>query len=228
MSPRQRLDLLLLLLGLAALALPWLAWARLRWLEARNGKRLLVRGVTGDQAARIILLRGEMESLPVDETLEFLGNSYAGHLPAVRLAPSTYFSRRLFSVLQAARVATHALQHREGNRGATRLARLDALAILWGNLWPVILFFMMLSPGRIMSLRVLAVAAITVALSQLLAHLTVRQASQRARAQLDEAHLLDGHPAHEITDALVADRMSHLAQPARQSLWGALRPRDTA
>lgn len=228
MSPRQRLDILLLLLGMAALALPWLAWARLRWLEARNGQRLLVRSVTGDQAARIILLRGEMESLPVDETLEFLGNSYAGHLPAVRLAPSTYFSRRLFSVLQAARVATHALQHREGDRGATRLARLDALAVLWGNAWPLLLLLMMLSPGRMMSLRVLAVAAITVALSQLLAHLTVRRASHRACEVLHQAHLLDGHPAEEIADALTADRMGHLAQPARQSIWGALRTRDRA
>ena len=65
MSPLQRLDLLLLAMGTLALIAPWLAWARLRSLERRSGSRLLVRGVNGDQAARIVLLRGEVEEVPV-------------------------------------------------------------------------------------------------------------------------------------------------------------------
>lgn len=226
MSPRQRLDLILLTLGALALLLPWLAWARLRWLERRSGGRLLVRGVNGDQAARIVLLRGELENLPVDETLDFLGDSYAAHLPAVRLARRTYFGRTLFAVARAARAAAHALQHRERDRGAGRLARLDALGVLWGNAWPIILLLVMLTPGRMGGLRAFAAFAIAMAATQLVAHLTVRDAARRARAALESARLLDGHPEREVGDAFAAARLEHLAAPARQTLWGALRPRE--
>jgi len=48
-----RIQLLVILLGLLALALPWLAWARLAALERRSGRRLLVRGVTGEHCYRL-------------------------------------------------------------------------------------------------------------------------------------------------------------------------------
>jgi Zn-dependent membrane protease YugP len=226
MTPRQRLDLLLLVLGALALMAPWLAWARLRWLERRAGSRLLVRGVNGDQAARIVLLRGELAELPVDETLDFLGDGYAGHLPAVKLAHRTYFGRTLFAVARAARAAAHALQHRDRDRAVGRLARLDALGVLWGNVWPVVLALVLLTPGRMNGLRAFAAFALAMALAQLLAHLTVADAARRGRRALDEARLLDGHPAGEVDDAFEAARLEHLAAPARQSLWGALRRRD--
>jgi Zn-dependent membrane protease YugP len=226
MTPRQRLDLILLVLGAAALLLPWLAWARLRWLERRSGARLLVRGVNGDQAARIVLLRGELPELPVDETLDFLGDSYAAHLPAVRLAHRTYFGRTLFAVARAARAAAHALQHRDRDGGAGRLARLDGLGVLWGNAWPVVLALVLLSPGRMGGLRDFAAFALAMAAMQVLAHLTVAAAARRGRSALDEARLLDGHPPDEVDDAFAAARMEHLAAPARQSLWGALRRRE--
>lgn len=226
MTPRQRLDLLLLALGALALLAPWLAWTRLRWLERRAGSRLLVRGVNGDQAARIVLLRGELAELPVDETIDFLGDGYAGHLPAVRLAHRTYFGRTLFAVARAARAAAHALQHRDRDRAVGRLARLDALGVLWGNIWPVILVLSLLSPGRINGLRAFAALALAMALAQVLAHLTVADAARRGRRALDEARLLDGHPRAEVDDAFEAARLEHLAAPARQSLWGALRRRD--
>lgn len=227
MTPRQRLDLILLGLGALAVLLPWLAWARLRWLERRSGSRLLVRGVNGDQAARIVLLRGDLPDLPVDETLDFLGDGYAAHLPAVRLAHRTYFGRTLFAVARASRVAAHALQHRARNRGAGRLARLDALGVLWGNAWPVVLILVLLSPGRMGGLRAFAVFALAMAAAQVLSHLTVAAASRQGRAALDDARLLDGHPAREVDDAFAAARLDHLAAPARQTIWGAFRRRDS-
>lgn len=227
MTPRQRLDLILLGLGALAVLLPWLAWARLRWLERRSGSRLLVRGVNGDQAARIVLLRGDLPDLPVDETLDFLGDGYAAHLPAVRLAHRTYFGRTLFAVARASRVAAHALQHRARNRGAGRLARLDALGVLWGNAWPVVLILVLLSPGRMGGLRAFAVFALAMAAAQVLSHLTVAAAARQGRAALDDARLLDGHPAREVDDAFAAARLDHLAAPARQTIWGAFRRRDS-
>jgi Zn-dependent membrane protease YugP len=226
MTPRQRLDLILLGLGVLALLTPWMAWARLRWLERRSGARLLVRGINGDQAARIVLLRGELPTLPVDETMDFLGDSYAAHLPAVRLAHRTYFGRTLFAVARAARVAAHALQHRDRDPGAARLGKLDGIGVLWGNAWPFLLVILLLVPGRLNSLRAFAALAIAMAASQWIAHLTVADAARRARRALDDARLLDGHPAGEVDDAFAAARLGQLAAPARQTLWGALRRRD--
>ena len=226
MTPRQRIDLLLLTLGALALLAPWLAWARLRWLGRRSGGRLLVRGVTGDQAARIVLLRGELGELPVDETLDFLGDGYAGHLPAVRLAHRTYFGKTLFAVARAARAAAHALQHRDRDGGVGRLGRLDALGVLWGNLWPILLALVLLTPGRMNGLRAFAAFALAMGVAQVLAHLTVADAARRGRRALEDARLLDGHPAAEVDDAFEAARLEHLAAPARQSLWGAFRRRD--
>ena len=140
----ERLQLLLLVLGLLALAMPWLAGARLRRLERRSGRVLLVRGVTGEQAARIVLLRGEIDQVPVDETLDFLGDGYAGAEPSLKLAQRTYFGRTLFAVVRAAGIAGHGLQHRDRDRRVGRLGRLDGVIILWGNAWPIMICVVML------------------------------------------------------------------------------------
>jgi Zn-dependent membrane protease YugP len=158
--------------------------------------------------------------------MDFLGDSYAAHLPAVRLAHRTYFGRTLFAVARAARVAAHALQHRDRDPGAARLGKLDGIGVLWGNAWPFLLIILLLAPGRLNSLRAFAALAIAMAASQWIAHLTVADAARRARNALDDARLLDGHPAGEIDDAFAAARLGQLAAPARQTLWGALRRRE--
>ncbi len=227
MMPLQaRLELMFIGLGIVALAIPWMAWARLRILEKRHGRVLLVRGVTGEQAARIVLLRGEIEQVPVDEALDFLGDNYAASEPAVKLAQRTYFSRTLFAVVRAAGVAAHGLQHRDRDRRVGRLSRMDGVLILWGNAWPILALGTLLSPGRLTGLAVFAVMAIGLGLAQIISHRTVVDAIRRARTELDGARLLDGHPKNEISDALEAARLEHLALSAKRTIWGALRPRN--
>lgn len=226
MPPLERLQLLIILLGGFALAMPWLAWARLRALERRSGRALLVRGVNGEQAARIVLLRGEIDRVPVDETPDFLGDGYAAGEPALKLAQRTYFGRTLFAVVRAAGIAGHGLQHRDRDRRVARLGRIDGILVLWGNAWPILLLGVMLSPGRMGGLAAFAVLAIGLGIAQALTHATVADAVRRGRAELDGARLLDGHPAGEIADALEAARLEHLAAPAKRTLWGALRTRD--
>lgn len=222
----ERLQLLLLVLGLLALAMPWLAWARLRRLERRSGRVLLVRGVTGEQAARIVLLRGEIDQVPVDETLDFLGDGYAAAEPSLKLAQRTYFGRTLFAVVRAAGIAGHGLQHRDRDRRVGRLGRLDGVLILWGNAWPILLCGVLLSPGRMGGLAAFGILAIGLGIAQAVSHRTVVDAVRRGRDELEGARLLDGHPRGEIDDALEAARLEHLAIPAKRTLWGALRPRD--
>lgn len=222
----ERLQFLFILLGLIALAMPWLAWARLRKLEHRSGSVLLVRGVTGEQAARIVLLRGEIDQVPVDETLDFLGDGYAAAEPALKLAQRTYFGRTLFAVVRAAGIAGHGLQHRDRDRRVGRLGRLDGILILWGNAWPLLVCGMLLSPGRMTGLAIFGLLAVVFGIAQVISHRTVVDAVRRGRQELEGARLLDGHPPSEIEDALAAARLEHLAIPAKRTLWGALRPRD--
>lgn len=226
MPPLERLQLLLILLGGLSLAMPWMAWARLRQLERRSGRVLLVRGVTGEQAARIVLLRGEIDQVPVDETLDFLGDGYAAGEPALKLAQRTYFGRTLFAVVRAAAIAGHGLQHRDRDRRVGSLARLDGILVLWGNAWPILACGVLLSPGRLTGLAVFGSLAIGLGIAQAVSHATVADAVRRGRAELDGARLLDGHPAGEIADALEAARLEHLAAPAKRTIWGALRTRD--
>ena len=68
MNPEFKLLLLFCLAGIFALGLPWLAWRRVKSLEKKYGRILLVRGVTGAQAARIVLLRGDVSQVDVDES----------------------------------------------------------------------------------------------------------------------------------------------------------------
>ena len=68
MNPEFKIFLLFGLAGLFALGLPWFAWRRVRSLEKKYGRILLVRGVSGAQAARINLLRGEIPQVDVDES----------------------------------------------------------------------------------------------------------------------------------------------------------------
>ena len=62
MNPEFKILLLFALAGLCALGLPWFAWRRVRSLEKKYGRILLVRGVSGAQAARTV---GEVVSIQV-------------------------------------------------------------------------------------------------------------------------------------------------------------------
>jgi hypothetical protein len=51
MAPETKILLIVCLFGGLALAAPWIAWRRLKALEAKFGRVLLVRGINGEQAA---------------------------------------------------------------------------------------------------------------------------------------------------------------------------------
>jgi len=221
MNLETKLLLLICLAGLCAILTPWWAWLRLQSLEKKYGKKLLVRGINGEQAAKIILLRGEIPQVDVDETSLVFANYYAAHEPALKLSSSVYHGKRLFDIARAARLAGHALQHRDRQFG--KLSSWDALITLWGNLWPVLLVLTFFARGKwIIPWAALSVVAMIMTLIHLSKHQLVRDAAQRGQMALEEARLLDGHPENEVKAAFLATRLDHLAIPFSRTWWGYL------
>ena len=98
MNPETKLLGLLILMGIFAGLSPWLAWRKIQALEKKHGAKLLVRGITGEQAAKIILLRGGISQVNVDETSLIFSNHYAAHEPAIKLSSDVYYGKRLFDI----------------------------------------------------------------------------------------------------------------------------------
>ena len=212
MNPELKLLLLFCMAGAFALGLPWWAWRRVRGLERKYGRVLLVRGVTGAQAARIVLLRGEVPQVDVDESSLAVTDFYSAFEPAIKLSPETYYGKRLFDVARAARLAGHALQHRDRKLGG--LASWDSFMILWGNAWPILLPLALIAgKGRPWALIGFSLLAVAIAIGHLLKHTHVQDAARRGRRELDGAKLLDGHPEEEVDAAFLAARLDHMALP---------------
>jgi len=212
MNLELKLLLLFCLAGIFALGLPWFAWQRVRSLEKKYGRILLVRGVTGAQAARIVLLRGEVPQVDVDESTLAVTDFYSAFEPAIKLSSGVYSGKRLFDVARAGRLAGHALQHRDRKLGG--LASWDSFMILWGNAWPILLPLTVIAgKGRPWALIGFALVAIGIAIGHLLKHAQVQDAARRGRRELDGAKLLDGHPDEEVDAAFLAARLDHMALP---------------
>ncbi len=214
-----KIALVLCLGGVFAVLLPWLAWRRLLSLRRKHVGALLVRGVSGAQAARIVLLRGEVPQVDVDETSLAVNDFYSAHEPAIKLSPETYHGRRLFDAARAARLAGHALQHRDRKLGG--LSAWDSFMILWGNAWPVLLLLVAFG-GRTKILWALAgfsVLALVLGFAHVIKHAHVKDAARRGRAELEAARLLDGHPTDEVEAAFTAACLEHLALPYSRTWW---------
>ena len=212
MNPELKLLLLFCMAGAFALGLPWWAWRRVRGLEKKYGRILLVRGVTGAQAARIVLLRGEIPQVDVDESSLSVTDFYSAFEPAIKLSPETYAGKRLFDVARAARLAGHALQHRDRKLGS--LTSWDSFMILWGNAWPVLMLMLVFAgKARPWTLIAFSLLAMFLAVGHLLKHTHVQDAARRGRRELEGAKLLDGHPDEEVDAAFLAARLDHMALP---------------
>jgi len=214
--------ILALLLGGVALAMPWLAYRRLKSLTRKHGGALLVRGVSGAQAARVILLRGKIEQVDVDETSLAITDYYSAFEPAIKLSPETYHGRTLFDVARAARLAGHALQHRDRRLGSQ--SSWDSFMILWGNGWPFLLiaFVFMKEGALIFGLSTFCGIAALLAALHATKHKNIVDAARRGRAELEAAQLLDGHPREEIDAAFTAACLENLALPYTRTWWGML------
>jgi Zn-dependent membrane protease YugP len=218
MNPETKLLGLLILMGIFAGLSPWLAWRKIKSLEKKHGAKLLVRGITGEQAAKIILLRGEISEVNVDETSLIFSNHYAAHEPAIKLSSEVYYGKRLFDIARAARLAGHALQHRDRQYG--KLSAWESLIIFWGNTWPLFVLLSLLGKSRFLSaVVVFAVITTFLLVIHFLKYSQIRDAAARGEIVLTEAKLLEGHPTEEIDAAFKAACLDYLALPYTRTWW---------
>ncbi|MBJ7494300.1 MAG: zinc metallopeptidase [Opitutales bacterium] len=218
MNPETKLLVLLILIGIFAGLSPWLAWRKIQALEKKHGSKLLVRGITGEQAAKIILLRGGISQVNVDETSVIFSNQYSAHEPAIKLSSEVYYGKRLFDVARAARLAGQALQHRDRQYG--KLGVWESLIVFWGNTWPLFILLSLLGKSRFLS-AVVVFAVITTFLTvvHFLKYAQVRDAAARGEIVLTEAKLLEGHPTEEIDSAFKVACLDYLALPYTRTWW---------
>jgi len=203
MNPETKLLGLLILMGIFAGLSPWLAWRKIQALEKKHGSKLLVRGITGEQTAKIILLRGGVSQVNVDETSVIFSNQYSAHEPAIKLSSEVYYGKRLFDIARAARLAGHALQHRDRLYG--KLSAWESLIIFWGNTWPLFVLLSLLGKSRFLSaVVVFAVITTFLMVMHFLKYSQIRDAAARGEIVLTEAKLLEGHPTEEIDAAFKA------------------------
>jgi Zn-dependent membrane protease YugP len=195
-----------------------LAWRKIQALEKKHGSKLLVRGITGEQAAKIILLRGGISQVNVDETSVIFSNQYLAHEPAIKLSSEVYYGKRLFDVARAARLAGQALQHRDRQYG--KLSVLESLIVFWGNTWPLFILLSLLGKSRFLS-AVVVFAVITTFLTvvHFLKYSQIRDAAARGEIVLTEAKLLEGHPTEEIDSAFKVACLDYLALPYTRTWW---------
>ena len=218
MNPETKLLGLLILIGIFAGLSPWLAWRKIQALEKKHGSKLLVRGITGEQAAKIILLRGGVSQVNVDETSVIFSNQYSAHEPAIKLSSDVYYGKRLFDVARAARLAGHALQHRDRVYG--KLSAWESLIVFWGNTWPLFILLTLLGKSRFLSaLVVFAVITTFLTVMHFLKYSQIRDAAARGEIVLTEAKLLEGHPTEEIDSAFNVACLDYLALPYTRTWW---------
>lgn len=218
MNPETKLLGLLILMGIFAGLSPWLAWRKIQALEKKHGSKLLVRGITGEQAAKIILLRGGVSQVNVDETSVIFSNQYSAHEPAIKLSSEVYYGKRLFDIARAARLAGHALQHRDRLYG--KLSAWESLIIFWGNTWPLFVLLSLLGKSRFLSaVVVFAVITTFLMVMHFLKYSQILDAAARGEIVLTEAKLLEGHPTEEIDAAFKAACLDYLALPYTRTWW---------
>ena len=218
MNPETKLLGLLIIMGIFAGLSPWLAWRKIQALEKKHGSKLLVRGITGEQTAKIILLRGGVSQVNVDETSVIFSNQYSAHEPAIKLSSEVYYGKRLFDIARAARLAGHALQHRDRLYG--KLSAWESLIIFWGNTWPLFILLSLLGKSRFLSaVVVFAVITTFLMVMHFLKYSQIRDAAARGEIVLTEAKLLEGHPTEEIDAAFKAACLDYLALPFTRTWW---------
>ncbi len=101
----------LLFVALPLLLLSMLASAWVRSAYQQASRILNRRGITGAQAARMILDRAGLVDVPIEEHSGFLSDHYDPRERVVRLSPGVYREPSLAAVGIAAHEVGHALQH---------------------------------------------------------------------------------------------------------------------
>jgi Zn-dependent membrane protease YugP len=177
-----------------------------KWSEVRN-----LRGLTGRQAAEIVLREAGVQGVRVEETEGMLSDHYDPRDKVLRLSPSVFSGTSVASMGVAAHEAGHAIQHAAGYAALRARNAIVPLASIGSWLaWPMIF------AGLLLHFTQLAlagfVAFLVLVVFQVLTLPVEFDASRRARLELDRVGLLTApEEAEGVKKVLDAAALTYVA-----------------
>jgi uncharacterized protein len=201
-------DPLLLLMTAPAILLGM--WAQYRVRSAFEHGMQCPAPLSGAAAARLILDRGGLTGVDIEEVPGTLSDHYDPTTRIVRLSTAVYRTRSLAAVGIAAHEVGHALQHAH-HYSPLVLRNLAVPAATWGsNLGLMVLMIgLMLSSGPLVWLGILGFSA--TAAFQLINLPVEFDASARAKRLLAEMQIVDDEGAVVVRDVLGAAAWTYVA-----------------
>lgn len=182
-------------------------------------------GLSGAEAARVLLHRHGIGSVRVEPTRGWLSDHYDPSSRTLRLSPSVYGGRSVAAVGIAAHETGHALQHAEGYAPlGFRSAIVPAVQVGSWLAWPMIMAGFLLGSLDLLKVGILGFGLLLV--FQLVTLPVEFDASARAKEALAASGILGTTELEGVDEVLSAAAMTYVAATvtaAAQLLYFALR-----
>ncbi|RMG90173.1 MAG: zinc metallopeptidase [Candidatus Dadabacteria bacterium] len=183
------------------------------WVQSafhRYGERMNRRGITGAQAAEMILARSGLRDVRIEMAQGVLSDHYDPRSRVLRLSPDVYGKPSLAAVGVAAHEAGHAIQHAAGYAPLQLRSALVPVASIGSQLaWPLLVFGFLLHTLALVKLGVILFAA---AVAFQLVTLPVEfNASRRALAAVEGAGILGPDELPGARQVLTAAALTYVA-----------------
>jgi Zn-dependent membrane protease YugP len=168
------------------------------------------RGMSGAEAAQLILRANALDHVAVEQTQGWLGDHYDPKAKVLRLSPDVYHGRSLAAVGIAAHEAGHAIQDKVRYAPLALRNGIVPMANLGGNLAWILLAvgFLMQSTGMLLAA---CIVFGTVVLFQLVNLPVEFNASNRARAVLVDHDIISQDEEPGVAKVLNAAAMTYVA-----------------
>lgn len=203
-------DPLYIILMLPTIILMLWAQHRVRGTFQKYSQVANQRGMTGAEAARVILTSNGLGQVPVEPTRGELSDHYDPRSRTLRLSEPVYYGRSVAALGIAAHEAGHALQHAQGYLPLQVRGALVPAASLGSNLgWIMVLAGIVIGLTQLAWLGVIFFAAGT--LFALVTLPVEFNASSRAMAQLTNLGLVDRTEYDQNRQVLNAAAWTYIA-----------------
>ncbi len=207
------IDPLYIIMILPAFILSLYAQIKVKSAYARYSKIPTMRGITGAEAARIILTSQGIEDVAIEPARGFLTDHYDPSSKVLRLSEGVYRGTSIASVGVAAHESGHAIQHATGYAPLRLRTALVPITMLGSNLaWPLLIIgFIFMSRSLIMAGVVFFSLAV---LFQLVTLPVEFDASARALKVLPATGILTDTEVRGARKVLSAAAMTYVAAAA--------------
>lgn len=204
------IDLSYIVLVLPAILLGFWAQMRVKSTYARYSQVRASRGITADQAARLILDMNGLRDVPIQRIAGSLTDHYDPRDRVVRLSESVYGSPSIAAIGVAAHEVGHAVQHATGYTPMKLRSAIVSVTNIGSTLsMPLILIGLLLNSSR------LAMAGVAlfglVAVFQLVTLPVEFNASRRALVTLESRDILSGEEMQGARSVLTAAALTYVA-----------------